>query len=54
MKQSDPVDKIKNKVETTVAVVVGVIYGSHLEKAHSFSSETLNKPPSVASLFQLV
>lgn len=46
MKQSDSVDKIRNKVET-----ITVIYGSkcepNLEKADSFGSNTLNKPRTV-------
>lgn len=42
MKQSDSVDKIRNKVET-----VAVIYSWHLEKADSFGSKTLNEPRTV-------
>jgi len=53
MKQSDSVDKIKNKVET-----IAVIYGSkcepHLEKADSFGSKTLNKPRTVYHKIQSV
>jgi hypothetical protein len=57
MKQSDSVDKIKNKVET-IAVIYGSKCGSHLEKADSLGSKTLNKLrtvfhkiQSIASLF---
>lgn len=60
MKQSDSVDKIRNKVET-IAIIYGSKCGSHLEKADSFSFKMLNKPrtvfhkiQSIASLYWLI
>jgi len=53
MKESDSVDKIRNKVKT-----IAVIYGSkcepHLEKADSFGSKTLNKPRTVYHKIQSI
>lgn len=46
MKQSDSVDKIRNKVET-IAIIYGSKCGSHLQKADSFGFKMLNKTRTV-------